>query len=93
MASNPFTVLRTANILPAYFGRFFGYRRVSVSQWVNGRAEPHTLHRVKVFHDLSVVQRGLKNGDLPVADTPRKDRYERTSRALKRALKAQKSSI
>jgi len=92
MATNPFSVLQTANILPAHFGRFFGYGRVSVSHWVHGHTVPHSLHSVKVFRDLRAVHTALAIGDAPVADTPKKDRYERTERALKRAIKAQKTA-
>jgi hypothetical protein len=90
MATNPFTVLRAADVLPAHFGRFFGYGRVSVSHWLNGHAQPHELHRVKVFRDLQAVYTALKAGDLPVEPTPKKNRYERTERALKRATKTRK---
>jgi hypothetical protein len=92
MATNPFSVLRTADVLPGHFGRFFGYGRVSVSHWLNGHKSPHELHRVKVFRDLQAVHTALKLGDLPVPSTPRKNRYERVERALKRAIKAQKNA-
>lgn len=74
-------------MLPAHFGRFFGFKRVSVSMWMNGRATPHPLHESKVKAALDAVRRAVDGGHLPISPLPRNTRYDRTTAALRAVYK------
>lgn len=77
-----FDIIKKAGLLPGHFARLFGFKRVTVSMWVNGRAVPHHLHAELVARALGMVERGVKVGALPVSSTPRHTRLERTLKAL-----------
>lgn len=73
-----FAILKAAKVLPGYFARHFGFGRVSVSMWVNGRAEPHPLHRSAVLGALEKVKTAYDAGRLPLAGpVARKDAFLR----------------
>ena len=82
---NHFEIIRQAGILPGHFARFFGYKRGTVSMWVNGRAQPHNLHSDKVYGDLGIVARALKAKLLPVSVSALSGRFDAVSRALSKA--------
>lgn len=78
-----FAILKEAGVLPGYFAKLFGFGRVSVSMWVNGRAVPHPLHRSAVIAALDEVKSAYDAGRLPILDAARKDAYQRFVDAVK----------
>lgn len=83
--TNHFDIIRQAGILPGHFARYFGYKRVTVSMWVNGRCQPHTLHAPKVYADLALVALALKSELLPVSVSALSGRFGAVERALSKA--------
>ena len=78
-----FSILKTAGVGPSFFAGYFGFGRVSVSMWVNGRAEPHPLHRSAVLAALEKVKKAYDGGRLPL--TGKLTKADKVS-ALRKAL-------
>ena len=61
-----FSILKLAGVRPGVFASYYGFGRVSVSMWINGRAEPHNLHRSRVLTALDEVKKAYDDGRLPL---------------------------
>jgi len=79
--------IKAAKIDLSHFAKYFGYLRVSVSMWMNGRCVPHKWRSEQLQKDLALVRSALKFGSLPVSVSGRKGkaRYEAVARALDEA--------
>ena len=61
-----FSILKLAGVGVGVFASYYGFGRVSVSMWINGRAEPHSLHRSQVLSALDEVKKAYDDGRLPL---------------------------
>lgn len=64
-----FSILSVARMGPSDLAKVLGVNRVTVSQWVNGHSEPHSMISDRVQATLDDVRQAVSAGKLPVPYT------------------------
>ncbi len=61
-----YEILTKAGVSKALFAEMVGVSHVAVYGWLHGRCKPHALREKKVKKVLTVIERAVECGDLPV---------------------------
>ena len=78
-----FSILKVARIRTVDAAKLLKLSRVTVSLWVNGKAQPHSLVRTRVLNFLDAVEQAMQAGSLPVPfDVGRRERGFYVQRVL-----------
>lgn len=78
-----FTILQTARLRTVDVAKLINVSRVTVSMWMNGHAQPHSLLHDRVRKFLDAVKKAMQAGLLPVpVDARRRERGFYVQRVL-----------
>ena len=78
-----FSILEVARLGPSDLAKILKVNRVTVSQWVNGHSQPHSLLEDRVKAVLVDVAQAVSTGKLPVPySVPRRMRGHYIKTAL-----------
>lgn len=61
-----FEILKPAKVSITDFAKIAGVSRVAVSQWVNGRMNPHRLHQAKIKLIINAMENAVAAKELPL---------------------------
>jgi hypothetical protein len=61
-----FKIVKKAGISVGEFGAMCGVSRVCASCWINGKNEPHRLHKAKIEKILANLRKLVAEGKLPL---------------------------
>lgn len=62
------SVLQEAGLKPRHIHRLVGVSRVTASNWLRGKTQPHHLAMDKATQLLDAVKAAMSDGRLPVSD-------------------------
>lgn len=61
-----FSIIKKAGLRHTDFGELVGVNRLTVLNWVNGKAKPHRLLHSRVKQAIELLERGVESGALPI---------------------------